>query len=132
MKFSASTLLLLLPSLALSSPAPLDNNLPERNVSPLNDLAERGEIFARDRKCWITSGQSQGCDTTPRSGKRKGTLVPGTSSKNTFGVKCYKDGKKVTGNGRTSTIWLYVPAYKCYVWSGWADYYCGITVPECV
>jgi hypothetical protein len=120
MKSSASVFLLL-SSLALGSPTPIDNAISERrDISPLNNLAKR------DRVCWITAGESEGCDTTPTSGVRHGVLKPGSVNGPTFGVGCWQTGTKVTGNGVTNNIWLYVPAngYQCYVWSGWVDQPC--------
>lgn len=89
-----------------------------------DDLSPRDGILAkRDAKCWILGSQSQGCDSSPTSGKRVGTLVHGTGKAGSpsFGVSCWKPGTYVDAN----RFWYYVPAYKCYVWSGWVNYDCA-------
>ena len=122
MKFSLSPLLLLLPTLTLSSPTPLKADISTRDTtSPANDLLKR------DRVCWIIAGEPAGCDTTPTSQVRVGVLAPGSANGPTFGVGCWQYGRSYTADGYTSRTWYYVPArgYQCYVWAGWVNRACN-------
>lgn len=106
MKFTASSLLPLLPVFTLGAPSPAAEDDGALNAARAVDITERENALAEraDQVCWVKVSTKQPCRTNAGSGTIVGYLNPYPA---TFGVDC----DKTSGGSR----YYHVPWYGCYV-----------------
>jgi hypothetical protein len=89
-------------------------------TSPDPAVEAVSNLLPRANRCYLNSdalrNDPQGCDTSPTSGVR----VRGVTGGDRFTVSCTRNGRNIGGNRK----WDYVPAWGCWIWSGWTQQDC--------
>lgn len=105
-----SSFIALLPLVVIATPAPA----PEPAAEAVSNLLPRAN------PCYLNSdalkNDPQGCDYNPTDGVRKRGVTGGDR----FSVSCTRTGKRINNNAK----WDYVPAWGCWIWSGWTQIGC--------